>query len=516
MTLNTPTSALEIFNRIATDIITELNDLDPYLRASLIRAISVADSNAFFELYKTLNQLELLTFWDTTTGDSLERWAAIFGLTRNPATKATGFVTFTGIAGSNIALGSQFSSESGDLYETLIAGQITNNVISVDAITRVSSTATVTTASNHGLASNIQVTIAGAVETEYNGTFVITVTGLDTFEYTVTGTPTTPATGTITTDSDNDNIQCESIEFGATQNLDSGTEVSLASPIAGVDNAAFVSFDEIAGGTDLESDDSLRDRFLFRIQNPIALFNESAIIDQARTVSGVTRVFVQSVDTLSDTVTASSLTRSGDFTLFTTASPHGLFDGQPISVDGAAQSEYNISNEKILIVSGTEFGYVVSGAPTTPATGTIVASFGVAGIGQVRVFFVRDNDVSIIPTGTEIDYVRDALLEIKPAPMSGSDLFVEAPIAVVVPFTFTELTPNTTAMQTEITANLTSFFATSTSVAQDVTKLDYESVINSTLDSGGNRVESFTLSTPTTDIAIDVSELALIGTITYP
>jgi hypothetical protein len=40
--------------------------------------------------------------------------------------------------------------------------------------------------------------IAGAGETEYNGTFQITVTGANTFTYTVTGIPATPATGTIT------------------------------------------------------------------------------------------------------------------------------------------------------------------------------------------------------------------------------------------------------------------------------------------------------------------------------
>ena len=73
-----------------------------------------------------------------------------------------------------------------------------NSTASVTSITRVSSTATVTTGAAHGLASNDWVTIAGAVETEYNGTFQVTVTGGSTFTYTVSGTPATPATGTIT------------------------------------------------------------------------------------------------------------------------------------------------------------------------------------------------------------------------------------------------------------------------------------------------------------------------------
>ena len=64
-------------------------------------------------------------------------------------------------------------------------------------ITRSGSTATVTLAS-HGFATGDLVTIAGADQTEYNGTFTITVVTTNTFTYAVTGTPATPATGTIT------------------------------------------------------------------------------------------------------------------------------------------------------------------------------------------------------------------------------------------------------------------------------------------------------------------------------
>lgn len=68
----------------------------------------------------------------------------------------------------------------------------------VTSITRSGSTATVTTTANHGLSSGFWVRIAGATQTEYNGDHQITVTGVKTFTYSVTGTPATPATGTIT------------------------------------------------------------------------------------------------------------------------------------------------------------------------------------------------------------------------------------------------------------------------------------------------------------------------------
>ena len=68
----------------------------------------------------------------------------------------------------------------------------------VTSVTRSGSTVTVTTTEDHGYATGQTVTIAGATQTKYNGTWEITVTGADTFTYTITTTPATPATGTIT------------------------------------------------------------------------------------------------------------------------------------------------------------------------------------------------------------------------------------------------------------------------------------------------------------------------------
>jgi hypothetical protein len=70
-------------------------------------------------------------------------------------------------------------------------------VIPVASITRSGSTATFTASTNHDLVTGDQVIISGATQTEYNGTFTVTVTGNTTFTYTVSGTPATPATGTI-------------------------------------------------------------------------------------------------------------------------------------------------------------------------------------------------------------------------------------------------------------------------------------------------------------------------------
>jgi len=81
-----------------------------------------------------------------------------------------------------------------------VATTTTASTISSIARTSPSATATVTTATAHGLATGNRVTISGASEATFNGTFVITVTGGSTFTYTSTGTSTaTSVTGAYTT-----------------------------------------------------------------------------------------------------------------------------------------------------------------------------------------------------------------------------------------------------------------------------------------------------------------------------
>jgi hypothetical protein len=69
----------------------------------------------------------------------------------------------------------------------------------ITSITRSGSTATGTTEREHGLPTKgtAQLTIEGANESEYNDTFTATRTSATTFTFTVSGTPATPATGTI-------------------------------------------------------------------------------------------------------------------------------------------------------------------------------------------------------------------------------------------------------------------------------------------------------------------------------
>lgn len=92
----------------------------------------------------------------------------------------------------------------GTTCSRLLTAIYDGNPASVTSITRSGSTATVTTSGSHSLSTGDIVKIAGAVETDYNIEAEVTVTGATTFTYTVAGSPSTPATGTITWDNGTD------------------------------------------------------------------------------------------------------------------------------------------------------------------------------------------------------------------------------------------------------------------------------------------------------------------------
>lgn len=515
MPLDLPASQNEVFQKLATDVQAELPASNPFLYNSYLRALEIGFSGSIYEFYIQLKEAIDQLFYDTAEGDFLERHASLFGITRNPATKASGFITVTGTATTLVPLGTQFVSQQGGLYETLADGTISAHSISVSSLTRVGSTVTATTVSDHNLTSFMNVVISGAVETDYNGTFQIQVTGAESFTYQIAATPSTPATGTILCDHTSVSLEAMSVLFGALQSVDDGTKLAITTPIPGVDNFCFVQWGGLSGGADTETDESLRDRFLFRVQNPVAMFNNNAIINAAKTVSGVTRVWVRNVDTLDKNLTITSLTRTSTFATAQTSANHGLEDGQFVRVSGANETGYN-KEVKVLVSAADKFVYLVSGTTPTPATGSPVVDVSITSPGQVRVFFVRDNEVPIIPTGVEIIDVKNAILEITPAHTAESDVMVQAPIPVTVNFVFTALSPNTQDMQTAITSNLQAFFAEGTEVGVDLLEAKYLGAIINTIDSSGNSIQSFTLSTPTGDIAVSTEELPILGSITYP
>lgn len=433
----------EIYQRIITDIITSYNTsndtsehIDPSLRNNPEGAFAYALSQQSDSLHKLVNKVVDNLFVDTAEGEYLDRLATLQGLSRNPATPATGFVTFTGNPGVLIPSGTSLTKTDSTLYTTQTNVTTATQIISISSLTRSGTIATAVTSSVHTIGVGMEAIIAGANENEYNGTVtVLSIPDSDEFTYTVTGSPSTPATGTITASYDGISAEIESNNTGADTNISSGGILALSTPIAGIDDAVYTQFAGVSGGTDEEEDEDFRARVIFKWQNPATPFSATTIENLAKTISGVTRVWVEEV---------------------------------------------------------------------TPAEG------------QVTIYFVRDDDASIIPDSGEVTTVKNIILTIKPAHTSDADVIVSAPTPVTVNIVFSALSPNTAEMQSAITASLQEFFTSENNVGEDITLNQLNNAIFNTIDDTGVQPASFTLNTPASDVTINAGEIGILGTITYP
>lgn len=72
-------------------------------------------------------------------------------------------------------------------------------------------------------------------------------------------------------------------------------------------------------------------------------------------------------------VSVSSITLSGTTATVTTATAHGLNDGDPVNIAGANQAAYN-GIKVTTLVDSTHFTFETTAGTTTPATGTITAT----------------------------------------------------------------------------------------------------------------------------------------------
>ncbi len=446
MPLNYPTLT-ELINDILAEFTTELPDVDPTVKGSWSRAFSKGTAITGQALSLVLRDLEKQFFPQNSTGEFLDLWGDYEGLTRIIDNEASGTIYVTGVATTVIPVDLILTYTNAEdvvtSYRTVTpASSIQSVTPSISSLIRVGSTA-IATSSNHGLVTGVSVTIAGASPSNYNGTFTIQVTDTDEFQYTVAGSPTTPATGTITFAATYGNINIEAVEVGSSSNVNAAETLTFSNPPAGVSADAFSTFGGIADGTDEETDDEFRSRILISRRNISGIFTKDQILLAALSISGNTRIFVVSPDDVGAT----------------------------------------INN------------------------------------GEVAVFILRDNDLSILPSDTIIANTKAIIISDGklPAHMSEDSVLVSAPDLITTAFTFSALDPNTATMQDAITNQLEAFFRDSVDFQVSVSEGKYLGAIQNTIDSStGDDITSFTLSAPSGDITVTTDEIAALGTITFP
>lgn len=86
-------------------------------------------------------------------------------------------------------------------------------------------------------------------------------------------------------------VTVEALTSGVDGNQDSGI-LELVNPVASIDPTATIEASGIIDGFDRETDGSLRERLLFKIQNPFAGGNEADFVGWIKEVSGVSKAWV--------------------------------------------------------------------------------------------------------------------------------------------------------------------------------------------------------------------------------
>jgi len=435
MALPLPTNPQQLQQRTLADLQRNLpTTANPFLPESWMGAQGIANANRVFEVYKQLAILEQESI-PYTADLTLDQWAAVWFKTRNPATGATGCVVFTGTATTVVPAATSIAA-GGIVYTTDTDCTISANSVTPASITRVGTKATVTlSTAASDIYDGMTVTVSGATPSQYNGTYTITLISGTQFSYTMASDPGASASpvGSVAYTS---GFACISTtSTGEATNLDASARLTLSTPIVGVNNACYVNYQGLQGGADIESDDSLRDRMLFRIQNPVAMFNVAQIIDTAKTVAGVTDVFV--------------------------------FENNPA-------------------------------------------------VGQVKIYFVRTNDVSPIPNASQVNDVNAVIQAIRPATTTEANCVVLAPTPVNCSWTFTALAPNTASMRSAIQESLKALCLDYGAVSEPLTQDQYRSAIVNTIDTTtGEQLASFTLTT-TGSFGGGAGEYPVYNGVTFP
>lgn len=217
MAFNRP-SMPELVDRIAADIEARVPGADARLRRNNLAVLGRVEAGVAHGLYGYISWVAKQVIIDTAEGEILERWAAVWGRSRNAAVAASGELQFAGLDGVRIPAGTVVRRSDG---------------------------------------------------VEFTTQQLVVVTG---------GSATVPVLASDT---------------GVGGNTDAGTRLTLAAQVMGLNATVTVAAGGLKGGTDIESDESLRARLLERIQAPPQGGAVNDYATWAREVPGVTRVWVK-------------------------------------------------------------------------------------------------------------------------------------------------------------------------------------------------------------------------------
>lgn len=382
-------------------------------------------------------------------------WLDITELSRNPAAAATGLLVLTGTNGTNVPAGTELAL-NGSTYTTDTSVTVLTQTLVGTSIAHDVFLGRFETLEPHNLADGLSVTISGGIDASLNGTFEIRVVDEYVIEYDIdhqlTGIAIEPNPVLASTWA---NVGVTCTQTGAGGNIDAGSTLTVSTPPAGLDSTALVTFGGVADGSDIETLEAWRTRVLEALGVDFGTFSADEIRIRAKTVPGVTRVFVRS--------------------------PNRFVyddDGNPV-LNGVGADGYPVE-------------------------------------GRVRIAFLRENDADPIPSALEVSRVNAVIQTLRPAHVLESDVEVLAPERYNLEVKFHYITPDTPGMRSSIRAQLRTYL-TETAGWGGVLEIEgIRCAIRAAFDAEtGQALTAYSLDTPTLDIALPVDAYPVLSSITW-
>ena len=276
----------------------EAPELDPTPeRRSKIGAWVRSLAYSIFDWYSALKDYaDHEPFPQSARGDFLFNgwWRPLTKLDPIPATPARGQVALTGVNGTVVPGGTELQANN-------VAYTVQNSVIVVTQAVPLASVSydvssnrvVVTSNGFHHLANGISVTVSGAADAAYNGTFTITVADDDDFTYQPASVPSvTPVSGATITGTWAV-ATVEASVAGLQTNVSAGGSLTVQGSISGLDATAIATWGGINGGSDVETAEAYRQRILKALGTDFGAFTGDEIEIVVMSVPGVTRVWVR-------------------------------------------------------------------------------------------------------------------------------------------------------------------------------------------------------------------------------
>lgn len=458
MPVTIPTSK-EVDTQGQSYVRAEISELSAIARkGSFVSGITTSFFLALHGLYRAFKRYADNEPFPQTASESFFKigwWLDITGLTRKQPAAAQGYVVVTGTAGTILPSGSSVSATGGQTYTTDYAVTVTSqSIVGTSQTTLDPLVGRFVTATAHNLASGMTLTFSGCVDASLNGTFEIRVVDTTTIEYDlatpITGTALEPnpiAAGAWA------NVTITASVTGVAGNLESGATLAVASPPSGLDSDVLATFDGLADGADLETLEAWRARVIEGLATDFGTFTPAEIRIVAKTVPGVTRVFVRKPRrAIGDEVPTSGV----------------YSDGYPVE-------------------------------------------------GRTRIAFLREDDADPIPSAAEVEQVRAKIHDqLVPAHTLAEDVEVMAPERYDLAVRFRSITPDTPGMRASITANIIEFLAQKADWGGLLYIEDIRCAIRSAYDADtGQSILRYELDTPTLDIALPADAFPVLSSIQW-